>query len=479
MSSTPKFLAPEGKGSFNQEITARLLEDLRLDNASSARLYPGDKETAQPVHTVYGGANLFKRDSSAKLEKLALKALDTFAPNWVVLARALKLPGHESLPVNLEQAAAYATAHDGGISAKLYSLVREKLQNGAVQDLRIDFEDGYGYRSDEEEDKHAESAAIELAAAITEGSCPPFIGIRVKPLTNELAHRSVRTLDIFITSLMKRIEKLPANFVVTLPKVSSHEQVGAMCSLLSSLELSLGLDSNAIMLELMVETPQAIIASNGTIALRKFASVAGPRLRGMHFGTYDYTASLGIAGHHQSMDHPACDFARQVMLSSLSGTGIWLSDGATVKMPIAPHKAAEGANLSALQEAENIDAVHKAWQLSFDNIRASLRLGFYQGWDLHPAQFVSRYAALYYFFLQGMDECSERLRAFMNKAAQATLSGNSFDDAATGQGLLNFMLKALACGAITEEQLQKRSGLSLEELRSRSFAAIVAGRTKS
>ena len=70
----------------------------------------------------------------------------------------------------------------------------------------------------------------------------------------------------------------------------------------------------------------------------------------------------------------------------------------------------------------------------------------------------------------------DRLRNFVQKAAQATLVGEVFDDAATGQGLLNYFLRAVNCGAITEEEALERSGLTLEELRGRSFVKILESR---
>ena len=109
-------------------------------------------------------------------------------------------------------------------------------------------------------------------------------------------------------------------------------------------------------------------------------------------------------------------------------------------------------------------------------MRHSLVTGFYQGWDLHPAQLPSRYAAVYAFFLEGLDAASERLTNFVQKAAQATLVGDVFDDAATGQGLLNYFLRAMNCGAITEDEAVEKSGLTLDELRGRSFVKILNGR---
>ncbi len=120
--------------------------------------------------------------------------------------------------------------------------------------------------------------------------------------------------------------------------------------------------------------------------------------------------------------------------------------------------------------------MHAAWKLHYDHVRHSLANGFYQGWDLHPAQLPTRYAALYSFFLEGLDAASARLKAFVAKAGQATLVGEVFDDAATGQGLLNYFLRASECGAITEKEAVERSGLTVGELKGRSFVKILKGR---
>ena len=176
------------------------------------------------------------------------------------------------------------------------------------------------------------------------------------------------------------------------------------------------------------------------------------------------------------MMHPACDFAKQVMQVALAGTGITMSDGATNVMPVGPHRAARGESLTAEQRAENTDVVHRAWRLHAAHTRHSLVTGFYQGWDLHPAQLPSRYTTVFAFFLGGLEQASERLRNFVQKAAQATLVGEVFDDAATGQGLLNYFLRALNCGAISEQEALAMSGLSLDELRGKSFTRILANR---
>jgi hypothetical protein len=192
---------------------------------------------------------------------------------------------------------------------------------------------------------------------------------------------------------------------------------------------------------------------------------------------YDYTAGRNITAAFQNMRHPVCDFAREIMAITLAGTGIHLSDGATNILPVGPHRVLDGKPLTAEQLRLNREAVHGAWRMAFRDTEHSLRNGIYQGWDLHPAQLVVRYAAVYAFFLSGLDAASNRLKAFVEKAALASLFGDVFDDAATGQGLLNFFLRGMSCGAITEAEALA-TGLTLDELRTRSFLKILQGRRK-
>jgi hypothetical protein len=265
---------------------------------------------------------------------------------------------------------------------------------------------------------------------------------------------------------------LPDNFVVTLPKVTIPEQITALIGLFEIFERDHNLPEGSLKMEFMVETTQSIIDRNGVNAMRAFARAGGDRCTGAHFGTYDYTASCNITAKYQQMDHPVCDFAHHSMKVALEGTGIWLSDGATNIMPVGPHR---GKELTNDQVLENQKVVHHAWKIAFDHTRHSLWNGLYQGWDLHPAQLPIRYAAVFSFFLESYEEAALRLRNFMKTAAQATLSGDVFDDAATGQGLLNFFLKAMNCGAITEQEALA-TGLTLEEFKSRSFYKILEGR---
>jgi citrate lyase beta subunit len=427
--------------SIPEAALTTFLDALDKANGRVAEQFPGDGSARQPVHTVYGGAHLFKADAAQKLGALALRALQEHAPDAAALAGVLDL--------------------DRALADRVYLRIIEKLTREPVEDFRIDFEDGFGNRPDDEEDRVAQSAAEEVAAALAAGRLPPAIGIRIKPLNEELKRRSLRTFDLFLTRLVERTNgKLPHTFVVTLPKVTSPDQVAALASACDAFEYWRELPAGLLRFELMIETTQSIFGADGSVALPRLVSEGRGRIVAAHFGTYDYTAACSITAAHQHMLHPVCDFAKHVMQVSLAGTGLWLSDGATNVMPIGSR-----------------EVVHRAWRLHYEHIRHSLVTGFYQGWDLHPAQLPTRYAAVYTFFLEGLDAASDRLRNFVQKAAQATLVGDVFDDAATGQGLLNYFLRAMNCGAITEEEAVEKSGLTLEELRGKSFVKILKGRT--
>lgn len=462
-----------------------LFTKLKEANTSFQQIYPGDRTERQPVHTLYGGANLFKYDAAKSLGLRALEIFNIYAPDFVSFGKAFGLDGIENIDTKLsveDIRKKYETLstqerknHPARLSYEVYNKVVSKLKTEAIEDFRIDFEDGYGNRSNEEEDATAIEAATEVAKGMKEKTLPPFIGIRIKPFTEEMKERGLRTLDLFVSTLVKATGgKLPDNFIVMLPKVTIPEQVSTLVNFFEILEQELGLESGVLKMEMMVETTQAIMNIDGTNPLFRFIKASKGRCIATHFGTYDYTASCSITAKYQEMDHPVCDFAHHMTKVALAHTGIWLSDGATNTMPIGPHR---GDNLTKEQLQENKDVVHRSWKKGYDHIRHSLWNGFYQGWDLNPAQFPMRYAAVFAFFLESYDDAVERLKTFVEKAARATLIGDVFDDAATGQGLLNYFLRALNSGAITEEEVLA-TGLTLDEIRSRSFKKILENRKK-
>ena len=463
-----------------------ILNELGQANKAFQKIYPGDRPDRQPVHTVYGGADLFSADTAEKMGQAALNTLLNNAPDFVQFAKAIELPGYASLPSNAKEIEQLIKKLDNSseverkkeiawLSYSTYNKVIGKLKTEALEDFRIDFEDGFGNRSWEEEDATAEQAAKEVAKGMKANSLPPFIGIRIKPFTEDMKERGTRTLDIFLTTLSGETNgKLPGNFVVMLPKVTIPEQVAALVKLFETIEANTKIESGALKMEMMVETTQAVIDKDGKNPLRSFLEASKGRMIATAFGTYDYTAACNITAKYQDMGHAVCDFAHHFMKVSLGATGIWLSDGATNVMPIGPNR---GNNLTAEQLTENKAVVFHNWKKAYNHTRYSLWKGLYQGWDLNPAQFPMRYAAVYSFFLESYEDAAKRLKAFVEKAARATLTDDIFDDAATGQGLLNYFLRAMNCGAISVEDVTA-TGLTMEEIRTRSFLKILELRRK-
>ena len=410
---------------------------LVIANQKLAREYPGDATGRQPVHTFIGPGDTFTADAPTRAGQQAIDALNTHAATAQAFAQVIGLPTNYP-----------------GLAETVRARVVDKLEREPIEDFRIDFEDGYGTRPDEEEDAHAASAAREVAAAIESGRLPPFLGIRVKPMSRELHARGLRTLDIFVTTVIKTAKRLPDNFAVTLCKVMSPAHVSVVERACAALERRLKLKRKAIQLELMIETPQSVLASDGSVALPALVKAGRGRVRGAHFGVYDYTALCGITAAWQHPRHLACDWAREMMRVSLAQTGVNLSDGSSNLLPIPPH-------------------VHQAWKQHFDDVTHSLVNGFYQGWDLHPAHLPTRYAAVYAFYLSARPAATARLSNFFTKAAKA---GASFDDAATGQALVNFFARGLSSGAITLDEAMQ-TGLEESELRGQSFLQILKARS--
>jgi hypothetical protein len=449
------FIGPEaGRSSLDPTAVAEATAAVREANLAFASRYPGERDTRQPVHTLIEGAQHFSFDVAAQRGEQALAALARYAPDAPTLGRALAISRHHAL-------------------GTIYARIREKLAREPVEDYRIDFEDGYGIHSNSDEDRQVAIIASSITRGLRDGTLPPTIGVRIKPLTEELRERSVRTLDLLTTALADA-GGLPPNWVLTVPKITVLEQVTYVVAVLRGLERSLGLGNGALRFEIMVEVPQAIIDASGRSLLPRLLDASDGRLTTIDFGTYDYTAGSNITAAHQRLRHPSCDFAKQFIQVSFAGTGVRIADGSTAVLPVPIH--ADGKSLTAEQRTENEAAVHAGWLLHFSDVRYSLAGGFYQGWDLHGAQLVSRYAAVASFYLEGIETAGARLNAFLNKAATATLVGGVLDEPATGQGLLGFFLRAMHAGAVTEAEAARLTGLTPLELRQRSIVSILRAR---
>lgn len=437
-----------------------------------------------PVHVVYGGADRYSANTPKKLGEIALATLQTFAPNFVEFAKSCCLPGSETLPELPEAVAklekhivrnhskAKAENHPAWFAWLVHHKMLAKLEREPVEDFRIDFEDGYGFRTDDEEDRDALRSATELASAFQNGTITLSCGVRIKSLNKETAARGQRTLDLFLKTLTEKTGgTMPDNFVITLPKITDKKQVRELCDRLKRFEKRNGLKNGSIGVELMIESPLALFDNKGKVVLKKLVQKAGGRCSSAHFGAFDLTSVLGIVSTHQGLHHPACNLARQLMLANLAPLGIRLSDSVTTRLPVAIHKK---GRLNKIQREENRRSIHEAWREHFANVTTSMRNGFYQSWDLHPNQLPARYAAAYAFFLAESDSMAGRFKDFAAKATQATLTGNTFDDAASVEGILNFFRRGVDCGAFDSREIKALLGMSVDELRSASFQQIAA-----
>jgi citrate lyase beta subunit len=402
-------------------VRADIGASLAATDAELARRYPGDPGTRQPVHTVYVPADAFTASTVREWGDQALAALERHAPDAAALAAVLGLPDESA--------------------GQVYDRVRAKLVREPVEDLRIDFEDGYGARPDDEEDAAAVSAARILAAAVADGSAPPYAGIRMKCMEAAVRDRGIRTLDLFLTTLLDA-GPLPAGLLLTLPKVTFPTQVAAMARLCAEFERAAGLPAGRIGFEIQIETTQAILGPDGTATVPRLIDAAGGRATGLHYGTFDYSAACGVSAAHQAMDHPAADHAKAVMQVAAAGTGVRLSDGSTNVLPVG-----------------GPEQVHDAWRLHYRLTRRSLARAYYQGWDMHPAQLPTRYAAGYAFYREGLDTAAARLAAYV-----AGSGGSVMDEPATARALSGYLLRGLDCGAVDPAEITARTALTREQL---------------
>jgi citrate lyase beta subunit len=402
-------------------LADRLDAELADADAALAAQYPGDRGLRQPVHTVYVPGDRYGADTVATWSEEARSMFIRHGRTVTELAEALELP---------------AT-----LAGDVHDRVRRKLESEPIEDLRIDFEDGYGTPTDDVEDAAVIAAARALATTVRAGTATPVHGIRIKSFEAPTRRRGLRTLDLFVSELAGA-GALTERFIVTLPKVTSVEQVAAMVAACGELESAYDLPAGSLKFEVQVETPQAILGPDGTALVARMIHAGSGRVLGLHYGTYDYSASLGVAAAHQSMEHPVADHAKDVMQVATAGTGVFVSDGSTNVLPVGSR-----------------EAVRAAWRLHFRLVRRSLARGIYQGWDLHPAQLPSRYVGTYTFFREGLDQAAERLRAYVHGGDAGFL-----DEPATARALAGFVLRGVDCGAVDPIEVDKLIGVTTERL---------------
>ena len=373
--------------------------------------YPGDSVTGggtrQPVHTAYVPADRVTGDLPARWGAAARAALDEHAPDPAALAAVV--------------------GADPAAVAEAWPLVLAKLEAEPVEDLRIDLEDGY---RGTDEDGDAAGAVGEVARAAVGGTAPAYWGLRFKCLEAPTRARGLRTLDLALGAALEA-GPLPAGFRLTLPKVTSVEQVTAMVLACERLEAAYALPAGRLGFEVQVETPQAVLGADGTATVARIVHAAEGRCTGLHFGTYDYTAALGIAAGQQALDHPVADHAKQVMMLAAAGTGVPVVDGSTNLLP-----------------AGSPAQVRAGWATHFRLVSRALHGGLWQGWDLHPAQLPTRYLATFLFFRAGRDAAVARLADHRDGTGSAVL-----DEPATVRALAGFLARGLRCGALTPDEV--------------------------
>lgn len=401
-------------------LQAEVGELLADADAALAARYPGSRGDRQPVHTVYVPADRVTLATPEQWSAQALAALQEHAPDDERLVTAFGTPAELAAPIRRKIVA--------------------KLTAEPIEDLRVDFEDGYGRRPDSEEDADADRAGAMIAELLGSPGGPLRCGIRFACLEAATRDRGLRTLDRVVGGLGGQV---PAGFVLTLPKVTSVEQVSAMVRICERLEAAHRLPAGALRFEIQVETPQAVLSADGVATVAPMIHAATGRCSALHYGTYDYSASVGIAAEYQSMEHPAADHAKNVMQVAAAGTGVELSDGSTNIVPVG-----------------DADQVVAAWQLHSRLVRRHLERGYYQGWDLHPAQLPSRYAAVYGFYLAGLPRATSRLRSYLQR-----VDSGFMDEPATALALAGFVLRAVDCGAIDGPSAAEAAGTDEPGLR--------------
>ncbi|ADT99130.1 DUF6986 family protein [Mycolicibacterium gilvum] len=397
---------------------------LAAADAHLAAHYPGDDGRRQPVHTVYIPGNRYSATMPAEWGSTALTAAND--AGGLDAVAALVGPNNET---DCEP-------------ETLATLVEHKLTTEPIEDLRIDFEDGYGTVDDATEDADVAQAIATLRSALDAGTSTPFVGTRFKCLEAATRARGLRTLDMFVSGLVAS-GGLPEGLTLTLPKVTSVDQVEAMVAVASALEDANGLSAGRIRFEVQVETPQAILGADGRAPVAQFIHAGQGRVSSLHYGTYDYSASLGIAAAYQSMEHPAADHAKNVMQLAVAGTGVHMSDGSTNIVP-----------------AGDPDDVAAAWTLHARLVRRHLERGIYQGWDMHPAQLVTRYLATYAFYRGAFSPAAARLRTYVHQ-----LDSTVMDEPATARALAGVIHRGSVCGALTVDEIETALDLPLSTVR--------------
>ena len=401
-----------------------------------------DATTTQPSGTLYGGAQRFKEGTFAKLGEQVHTFFGRYVDSDDAFVACFGVPTSASV-------------------ASLRDRLRGSLQRAPLEDVRVDFEDGYGPHDDQEEDAHA--VLVGEAFAERRGSVwPTRVGIRVRSLESATAKRALRTLALVVDTMVARGWRPGREpFRVTIPKVTHLQEIAMAARALERLEADHGLPDKSFVLEAMVETPDAFLDREGRVPIVVWPSMARGRMSALHFGAFDYLSSIGVPAGSQSLDHPACLHARALLALVATRAHVEVSDGTFLEIPVGPHREATNGSL---EEGENQEVVARALRHHAGRVRRQLAEGFAQGWDLHPGQVVSRRAAVLMAYVEGRDEVLRRMNAFLVAGARAARSGTSFDDAASARSLLATLRSGIKLGLDDADLVAAFVGLEVDDL---------------
>ncbi|MEV6768317.1 aldolase/citrate lyase family protein [Nocardia sp. NPDC051030] len=376
------------------DVLAGIESRLNAVDSELARNYPGDR-AGQPIHTAYISA----AEATADLP-------------------------HEWGAAAAELAELHGDLLTGLAGSEVFDLALNTLRQRPIQDLRLDFEDGYGTRGDEVEDRDATHAGEVLAKLPAEVISR---GIRMKGLTTAEWPRAVRTLE----RVLEGAGGVPAGFVFTIPKIRAAEQADIAVLLCEAIESAHGLAAGSLKFELQIESPQAVIAADGTATVAQAIHRSAGRCTGLHYGTYDYSAACGISPQFQSLEHPVADHAKAVMQAAAAQTGVWVCDGSTQVLPI-------GTDVE----------VRTALDRHFRLVSRSLERGYYQGWDMGAGHLATRWLATFAFYRGALGAAAPRIGRYLDRQGSAVV-----DEPATAQALATVVLRGLACGAFQPDDV--------------------------
>jgi hypothetical protein len=249
-------------------------------------------------------------------------------------------------------------------------------------------------------------------------------------------------VDVFLESLGPP----PPGFIITLPRVSALEHVQAMADLCERLEQAHGLDEGSLCFEIQVETTRSIFDRAGIARIPHLVAAGEGRCVGLHYNTYAFSQSVGIAAELADLDHPTAHLAKAMLLIATAESGIRLSDSISTALPVG-----------------DTATVQAAWALHAVLARQGMEGGIYHGWDAHPAQLPTRFGAAFTFFRRALPTAVDRLGRRLSRGV---------DEPTEIRALARFLLRGLDCGAFDDSDVEFDRATLLDTVSARSERSV-------